>query len=121
MNLKELFIRARDRYVYNQVMKAELPEFPGSAPVRYRMVFSGKVQNVGFRYETELMAQRLGLTGFCMNLENGDVLAELQGLRSKIEFYIRFMQSLKRMRIENVTVSELPLNPDETNFCREIK
>lgn len=121
MNLKQLLIRARDRYVYNQVMNADLPDFPGSAPVRYRMVFSGKVQNVGFRYETELMAQRLGLTGFCENLENGDVLAELQGLRSKIEFYIRFMQSLKRMRIDHVSVSELALNPNETMFHREIK
>lgn len=121
MTLKEVAIRARDRYVYNQVMNTELPDFPGSAPVRYRMVFSGKVQNVGFRYETELMAQRLGLTGFCRNLENGDVLAELQGLRSKIEFYIGFMQSLKRMRIDNVNVSELPINPEERGFNREIK
>lgn len=119
MTIKGLFIRARDRYVYNQVMNADLPDFPGSAPVRYRMVFSGKVQNVGFRYETELMAQRLGLTGFCINLENGDVLAELQGLRSKIEFYIRFMHSLKRMRIDHMSVSELPLIPEETDFRRD--
>lgn len=121
MNFKDLLIHARDRYVYNQVMKAELPDFPGSAPVRYRIVFSGKVQNIGFRYETELMAQRLGLTGFCRNLESGDVLVELQGLRSKIEFYIGFMQSLKRMRIDNVSVSELPVNPVEREFNREIK
>lgn len=121
MNLKELLSRAKDRYVYNQVMRVTLPDFPGSAPVRYRMVFSGKVQNVGFRYETELIARRLGLTGFCMNLENGNVLAELQGLRSKIEFYIHFMQSLKRMRIDHVRISELPVNPEEREFHREIK
>lgn len=121
MNIKELLIRARDRYVYNQVMRADLPDFPGSAPVRYRMVFFGKVQNVGFRYETQLMADRLSLTGFCMNLEDGAVFVELQGLRSKIEFYIRFMQSLKRMRIDHVELSEIPVNPDETEFNREIK
>ena len=116
MTIKELLIRARDRYVYNQVMKAELPDFPGSAPVRYRMVFSGKVQNIGFRYETELMAQRLGLTGFCRNLENGDVLAELQGLRSKIEFYMGFMQSLRRIRIDDIRITELPLDLEKTVF-----
>lgn len=119
MNFKELFIRARDRYVYNQVMKVQLPDFPGSAPVRYRIRFSGRVQNVGFRYETELMAQRLGLTGFCINLENGDVLAELQGLRSKIEFYIGFMQSLKRMRIDRADISELPIDPLEKAFQKQ--
>lgn len=121
MNIKHLLVQARDRYVYNQVMNAVLPDFPGSAPVRYRIVFSGKVQNVGFRYETQLMAQRLELTGFCQNQENGDVLAELQGLRSKIEFYIRFMQSLKRMRIDNIVISELPVNAAETEFSKEIK
>lgn len=121
MNLKDLFIRARNQYVYNQVMKADLPDFPGNAPVRYRMVFSGKVQNVGFRYETELMAQRLDLTGFCINLDNGDVLVELQGLRSKIEFYIQFMQSLKRMRIDHVSISELPVDIEESTFSREIE
>ena len=118
MTMKELFIRARDRYVYNQVMKAPLPDFPGSAPVRYRIIFSGKVQNVGFRYETALMAKRLGLTGYCKNLKNGDVLAELQGLRSKIEFYIGFMQTLKRMRIDHLHISELPVEINETEFQR---
>lgn len=118
MNPKELLIRARDRYVYNQVMGVQLPDFPGSAPVRYRIRFSGKVQHVGFRYETELMAQRLGLTGSCVNLENGDVLTELQGLRSKIEFYIGFMQSLKRMRIDRTDITEIPIVPNETAFRR---
>ena len=121
MTLKELFIRARDRYVYNQVMKVQFPDFPGNAPVRYRMLFKGRVQKVGFRYETELLATRLGLSGFCMNLDNGDVLCELQGLRSKIDFYVNFMKSLKRIRVDDVTVTELPIIPNETEFNREIK
>jgi len=116
MNLREFFIRARDRYVYHQVMRADFPDFAGSAPVRYRIVFSGKVQNVGFRYETQLMAQRLGLTGFCVNRENGDVLVELQGVRSKIEFYIGFMESLRRIRINNSVVTEIPVLPNENEF-----
>lgn len=121
MTLKDLLIRARDRYIYNQVMNVQLPDFPGNAPVRYRMRFEGRVQNVGFRYETELLANRLGLTGFCKNLENGDVLVELQGLRSKIDFYVNFMKSLKRIRVDHVTVTELPVTPNEIEFNREIK
>ena len=121
MTLKDLLIRARDRYVYNQVMNVQLPDFPGNAPVRYRMRFEGRVQNVGFRYETELLANRLALTGFCKNLENGDVLVELQGLRSKIDFYINFMKYLKRIRVDHVTVTELPVTPNEIEFNREIK
>lgn len=121
MTIKQLLTLARDRYVYNQVMKIHLPDFAGNAPVRYRMLFKGRVQKVGFRYETELLAARLDLTGFCMNLDNGDVVCELQGLRSKIEFYIQFMQSLKRIHVDEVNIHELPVKPDETEFHREIK
>ena len=59
--------------------------------------------------------------GFCKNLENGDVLVELQGLRSKIDFYVNFMKSLKRIRVDHVTVTELPVTPNEIEFNREIK
>lgn len=116
MNLKEFLIRARDHYIYRQVQRAELPDFFGSAPVRYRVIFSGKVQGVGFRYETKLMAHRLGLTGFCKNAPNGDVIVELQGLRSKIEFYIQFMNSLRRIRIDDKIVTEIPVITNETEF-----
>ena len=80
------------------------------------MVFSGRVQKVGFRLETYELANRLGLTGFCQNLENGDVLTELQGPEDKIQFLISFMESLRRIKIRNKTVSKLDIAPDETSF-----
>lgn len=119
MDWRTRFIRIRDGLVYRQVYRTPLPDFPNTAPVRYRVIFSGRVQGVGFRYETALWAQRLALTGFCENLPNGDVLAELQGPRSRIDFYLNFMNHLKRIRIDRQTVTEVAVIPGEQCFLCE--
>ena len=121
MGLKSLFTRARDGYVYRQAMGAPLPSFTDSAPVRYRILFKGRVQKVGFRYETELLAQRLELTGWCINLPDGDVLAELQGCPQRIHFYVDFMKSLKRIRVDSADITPLPLDPAEIEFDKSKK
>ena len=92
--VKETFKKVRDWLVIDQVRRAKLPDFPESHVCRYRIIFSGRVQKVGFRLEVQEFAKRLGLTGFCENLPNGDVLAELQGEENKILFLVSFMESL---------------------------
>ena len=77
MNMKDKFLEIRDNYVINQVRTAVLPQFKSCKIARYRLVFSGRVQHVGFRLEVCEMAKRLGLTGYCQNLEDGSVLAEV--------------------------------------------
>ena len=57
----------------------EIPEFLADEKKRYRVVFSGVVQGVGFRYESMTVAKKLGLTGWVENLPNGDVYLEIQG------------------------------------------
>ena len=86
MRFKQTLKKLRDDYVIGQVQRLTLPAFPEEPPRRYRIRFSGRVQKVGFRLEICELAQRLGLTGFCQNLENGDVLAELQGGETRIVF-----------------------------------
>lgn len=116
MSLKETFIKIRDNYVINQALRVKLPEFAPSSIRRYRITFSGRVQNVGFRLEVYELAKRLELTGYCKNLENGDVLAELQGPDNKINFLISFMESLKRIKIRNKVIEELEVKQDKTAF-----
>ena len=117
MGIKEKISKFKNNYVINQVKNAKIPEFSENSDIiRKRMTFSGKVQNIGFRLEFSELARRLGLTGFCENLENGDVLAELQGPEDKIQFLISFMESLRRIKIRNKTVSKLDIAPDETSF-----
>lgn len=118
MSVKEKFVTMRDNYVINQVKKAQLPEFGESESVRYKFVFSGRVQHVGFRLEVCELAKRLGLTGFCQNLDNGDVLTQIQGAEEKINYLVSFMESLRRIKITGKTVEKLELNTEETEFVQ---
>ncbi len=116
MSLKAKFIKIRNDYVINQVKRVKLPEFASSDIHRYRIVFSGRVQKVGFRFEMYELAKRLELTGFCKNLENGDVLSEVQGTDDRIKFLIDFMESLKRIKIKKKVIEELEVDGEEKMF-----
>ena len=118
MSLKQRFKTIRDTYVIRQVQRLTLPVFSSQTIRRYQVLFSGRVQKVGFRLEVCELAKRLGLTGWCRNLENGDVLAELQGPEDKIQYLLSFMESLKRIKIRRKVVTKLDLRPDETGFTR---
>ena len=106
----------RDDYVIRQVEKAKLPAFEDDRFVRRHMVFSGRVQHVGFRLEIAQLAKRLELTGWVKNLENGDVEAEFQGFESRIRFLLKFMRSLKRIKINRLENKPHSLQQEETDF-----
>ncbi|MCD8169752.1 MAG: acylphosphatase, partial [Clostridiales bacterium] len=52
--------------------------------VRKHIIFSGRVQGVGFRYTACYLASSLGLTGWVNNLWDGDVEMEVQGDEASI-------------------------------------
>ena len=52
---------------------------------RAEIIVSGLVQGVGFRYYTVRHAQRIGLTGYVMNLPDDRVLAVAEGEVHQIE------------------------------------
>lgn len=106
----------RKQYVIDQVQAIDLPEFKDQEAKRYRIIFRGRVQNVGFRYEVNHLAKRLDLTGYCKNLDNGDVLAELQGPQDRIDFLISFMESLKRIVIDEKIMEPMAVDPREKSF-----
>ncbi len=47
--------------------------------IRKHLIFSGRVQGVGFRYRAMNIAQMLGLTGWVKNRWDGKVEMEVQG------------------------------------------
>ncbi len=102
MNIKEKFKAMRNNYVINQVENIVLPSFEPSNVIRKKFIFSGRVQKVGFRLEVSLLAKKLGLTGWVKNTHQGDVEAEIQGEKNKIDFLVQFMKSLKRIKIVHV-------------------
>ena len=119
MGLKRWLVTLRDNYVINQAESFPLPDFEPEEPVRLRVLFSGRVQHVGFRLEVCELARRLELTGFCRNLESGQVLAEFQGGESRIQSLISMMESLVRIRIRRKEVTRLPVVPEEMEFQKQ--
>lgn len=118
MGIKNKLKKIRDTYVINQVQRLHLPEFTSEDIQRYRIIFSGRVQKVGFRLEVSELAKRLELTGFCENLKNRDVLAELQGPDERIQYLVSFMESLKRIKITGKVMEKLEINRHEAGFIR---
>ena len=111
-----IFKKLRNDYVLWHADRIEFPTFHSGPIVRKKVVFSGRVQNVGFRLEIHRIAQRMELSGWVRNLEDGSVEAELQGEESKIQFLIECMQSLKRASVNKLMMSDLPIQEDEENF-----
>ena len=53
--------------------------------VRKRLVFSGAVQGVGFRWRSRQAASAAGATGWVQNEGDGSVTMELQGTEEQID------------------------------------
>ncbi len=112
--MKAFISRIKNDYVRNQVRKLKIGEFEDSSVKRYAITFSGRMQKVGFRLEVYELALRLSLTGFCRNLEDKDVYCELQGNENKIQFLVNFLKSLKRIKIRQMQMKEIPVIGEET-------
>lgn len=57
-----------------------------------RFTVSGLVQGVGFRYYTSCQGIKLGLTGYAMNLNNGDVEVVACGEEKALEQMKEWLQ-----------------------------
>lgn len=113
--------RNTQNFLLNREVKQILvPEFEESETVRVSLNFKGKVQGVGFRYETYYLALRLGLLGWVKNCSDGSVLAEVQGERNRIEFLISALKAMKRAVVDEVILVPLDLVSDETEFKVEM-
>ncbi|WP_337741122.1 acylphosphatase [Holdemanella biformis] len=93
-------------------IKRELP--PGT--IRKEFHFEGNVQNIGFRFEVQIHAKPLGITGYAKNNDDGSVTAELQGTQKNINKVITYLKNIDRIQIDSITEKELPLDCYENDF-----
>lgn len=56
----------------------------------------GRVQGVGFRYTTQHEAQRLGLTGYAKNMDDGSVEVVACGDAAQVEKLIKWLKEAGR-------------------------
>ncbi|MBN1044623.1 MULTISPECIES: acylphosphatase [Clostridium] len=55
---------------------------------RYSLKIFGRVQEIGFRYFSQLVATNLLLTGYVKILYSDEVIMEIQGKQENIESFI---------------------------------
>ena len=84
---------------------------------RYYIVFSGIVQGVGFRWTLMNIAGKHRITGYCRNLSNGNVEAEIQGEEEDLTAFLKECFRPQRfIKIYDYAIKEKPLKEGEEGF-----
>jgi len=83
---------------------------------RIHIIISGNVQGVFFRHNTNVVANKLGLTGFVRNLPNGNVEVIAEGDEEKLKELIEFCkEGPENCHVENTKIDyEEPKHEYET-------
>lgn len=84
--------------------------------IRYKLVFYGRVQGVGFRYTAYYSALNFGLTGWVRNEYDGSVHAEVQGIRDQIESWKESLGKARYIIIEGIDQKEIAVVESERSF-----
>ena len=84
--------------------------------IRKHIIFYGWVQGVGFRYRARHAADLIGATGWVQNEYDGSVTMEIQGTEEQIDQVILAIERGRYVKIENMDVKTIPLDPDEYGF-----
>lgn len=85
---------------------------------KIKMNVQGRVQSVGFRYMTKIVADQLGITGTVKNEDDGSVTIEAAGDDEAIK---KFVEEVKRSpspsgRVQYVDLQENPMMEDRKKF-----
>ncbi len=72
-----------------------------------RVLYSGRVQGVGFRYTVCTIADGRPITGFVRNLANGDVELVAEGLADDLQPFLdavaqRMAENIREQRVEQI-------------------
>ena len=87
--------------------------------IRRRIVFTGQVQGVGFRWRARQAAGLYDCTGWCRNEWDGSVTMEIQGSEEGIDRVIRSIQDGRYVWIQGMEVTEIPTETEERGFGTE--
>ena len=87
--------------------------------IRRRIVFTGFVQGVGFRWRARHAADMYGCTGWCRNEPDGSVAMEIQGAEEAIDKVILAIEAGRYVQIWNMEVKTIPVEDHEYCFRTE--
>jgi len=78
--------------------------------------FSGRVQGVGFRYQTTQVAKEFDVSGWVMNLPDGRVQLDAEGRTSEVRDFIAAVQERMEGYIRKVEQTEQTRPPQYAGF-----
>ena len=81
-----------------------------------RVLYSGRVQGVGFRYTAVRVAQQYAVTGFVRNLRDGRVELVAEGSRAEVERLLQEIAAAMEGNIESTDVQTLPASGRFSSF-----
>ncbi len=84
--------------------------------VRRHMIFTGRVQGVGFRYRASYTAHSLGVTGWVRNNSDGSVEMEAQGSEAQINKMLSMLNHDSYISIDRTDMIDIPFKEDEKGF-----
>jgi len=84
--------------------------------VAKHIIFTGRVQGVGFRFTAHRIARRHGLTGFVRNLSDGSVEMLAQGDPAGIEACMAEIEAALPGHIRETNIEDVPPDPKLTEF-----
>ena len=87
--------------------------------IRKRILFTGRVQGVGFRWRARQAAVLYDCTGWCRNDPDGAVTMEIQGKEEAIDRVIESLENGRFIWIHGMDVTLLDPDPEERGFRTE--
>lgn len=78
-------------------------------PVRVRLVITGRVQGVGFRWACQREARAVGVAGWVRNVADGSVEAVAEGSPEAVDRFVAWC----RFGPPSARVSDIVVDPEE--------
>jgi acylphosphatase len=90
---------------------------PGVSHERSTIIFSGRVQGVGFRATTERIAEGFAVAGWVRNQRDGSVLCVAEGEVAEVERFIAAIKHAMHAYIRDVQITRSPGTGEFSDFC----
>ena len=95
-------------------MGYEFPTVKGH--IAQEVLFSGRVQGVGFRQSVYQLAREQRVQGYVQNLDNGKVRLVAIGERMQVNNLLKSVKSLWSKNISNVQLNDFQFGDASTGF-----
>ncbi len=85
---------------------------------KVKITVSGRVQGVGFRYMTKIVADKLKIKGLVRNLADGSVYMEAVGTKENMALFIKAVKASPSPsgKVENFSMEKDDTLPDYEKF-----